>query len=38
VIGCRRGVRLVFDDEQGRRWKVFLSCRDPAAAVAALNR
>ncbi|MHC4136250.1 MAG: hypothetical protein ACYS0K_14840 [Planctomycetota bacterium] len=38
VIGCRRGVRLVFDDERGRRWKVFLACRDPAAAIAALNR
>jgi PGF-CTERM protein len=37
VIGYGRGVRLVFDDERGRRWKVFLSCRDPDAAVAALN-
>ncbi|MHC4974101.1 MAG: hypothetical protein ACYTG3_17415 [Planctomycetota bacterium] len=37
VIGCGRGVRLVFDDERGRRWKVFLSCRDPEAAVAALG-
>jgi len=38
VIGCGRGVRLVFDDERSRRWKVFLACRDPAAAIAALNR
>ncbi|MHC4819881.1 MAG: hypothetical protein ACYTF8_17695 [Planctomycetota bacterium] len=37
VIGCGRGVRLVFDDERGRRWKVFLACRDPEAAIAALN-
>lgn len=37
VIGRGRGVRLVFDDERGRRWKVFLSSRDPEAAVAALR-
>jgi hypothetical protein len=38
VIGCARGVRLVFDDERGRRWRVFLASRDPEAAIAALNR
>jgi len=38
VLGCPRGVFVTFDDEQGRRWKVFLSSRDPDAAVAALNR
>ncbi|MHC4549536.1 MAG: hypothetical protein ACYTEZ_12250 [Planctomycetota bacterium] len=37
VIGYRRGVRLVFDDARGRQWKVFLACRDPAAAIAALK-
>jgi len=37
VIGCGRGVRLVFDDERGRRWKVFLACREPDVAIAALN-
>jgi len=37
VIGCGRGVRLVFDDERGRRWKIFLACRDPDAAIAALK-
>jgi hypothetical protein len=38
VIGCARGVRLIFDDERGRRWKVFLACRDPEAAISALDR
>ena len=37
IIGQRRGVRLVFDDEKGRRWKVFLSCSDPEAAASALS-
>jgi hypothetical protein len=37
VLGCRRGVLLTFDDERGRRWKVFLSCRDPERAIAALR-
>ncbi|MCK6459436.1 MAG: DUF3093 family protein [Planctomycetes bacterium] len=37
VLGCRRGVLLTFDDESGRRWKVFLSCRDPERAIAALR-
>lgn len=37
VLGCRRGIRLLFEDEQGHRWKVFLSSRDPDAAVAALK-
>jgi len=37
VLGCRRGVLLTFDDERGRRWKVFLSSRAPEKAVAALE-
>ena len=37
LIGYRRGVRLVFEDERGRRWKVFLSSDDPEAAVRALE-
>lgn len=37
VLGCRRGVLLLFDDERGRRWKVFLSSRAPEAAVSALR-
>lgn len=37
VLGCRRGVLLAFDDERGRRWKVFLACRDPEQAIAALG-
>ena len=35
VIGCRRGLRLHFTDERGKEWHVFLSCRDPEAAIAA---
>lgn len=34
VIGYRRGVRLEFDDERGRRWSVFVACSDPAKAIA----
>ncbi len=37
MIGFPRGVRLVFLDERGRRWHVFLSSRDPEAADAALE-
>ncbi len=37
VLGCRRGVLVTFDDERGRRWKVFLSCREPEQAIAALG-
>lgn len=37
VLGHGRGVRLVFEDENGRTWDVFLSCGDPEAAVAALG-
>jgi hypothetical protein len=37
VLGCRRGVLLTFDDEQGHRWKVFLSSREPERAIAALH-
>ncbi|HEX5135544.1 MAG TPA: hypothetical protein VFY93_01100 [Planctomycetota bacterium] len=37
VLGCPRGVLLTFDDEQGRRWKVFLSSREPEKAVAAMG-
>jgi hypothetical protein len=37
VIGCRRGVRLVFADEQDREWSVFVACRDPEAALDALG-
>jgi len=37
LIGYPRGVRLVFDDERDRRWKVFLSSSDPEAAVRALG-
>ena len=36
--GCPRGVRLEFDDAQGRLWSVYLSSRDPDSAVAALNK
>jgi hypothetical protein len=36
VIGYRRGVRLEFEDERGRRWSVFLACSDPESACAAL--
>ncbi len=35
--GCPRGVRLEFDDARGRLWSVYLSSRDPDAAVAALD-
>jgi hypothetical protein len=35
--GTGRGVRLVFDDERGRRWSVFLSSASPEAAVQALG-
>lgn len=37
VLGCSRGVFLTFTDEKGRRWKVFLSSREPEKAVAALG-
>jgi hypothetical protein len=37
LIGYPRGVRLVFDDERGRRWRIFLSCSDPEAAIQALQ-
>jgi hypothetical protein len=37
VLGCRRGVLLTFDDERGRRSKVFLSSREPEKAVEALG-
>jgi hypothetical protein len=37
VLGCPRGVLVTFDDERGRRWKVFLSSREPEKAVAALG-
>lgn len=37
VLGCPRGVLVTFDDERGRRWRVFLSSRDPERAVAALG-
>jgi len=37
VLGAPRGVRLTFDDEQDRRWSVFVSSREPEAAVAALD-
>jgi len=36
VIGYRRGVRLVFEDDRGT-WSIFISCEDPEAAVAALG-
>ena len=38
VIGPRRGVRLRFEDEQGKEWSIFLSSRTPEAAVEAANR
>jgi hypothetical protein len=37
ILGCRRGVRLRFEDERGRTWKIFLSSRDPEGAIAALG-
>ena len=37
VIGCRTGLRLQFEDARGREWSVFLACRDPATALAALG-
>ena len=37
MIGYPRGIRLVFLDDRGRRWHVFLSSRDPEAAVTALG-
>jgi hypothetical protein len=36
VLGCARGVLVTFDDERGRRWKVFLSSREPETAAAAM--
>ena len=38
VLGYPRGVRVCFDDERGRRWNVFLSCRSPESVVQALGR
>lgn len=37
VIGYSRGVRIEFDDERGRRWKVFLSSARPEDAIQALK-
>jgi hypothetical protein len=37
ILGCPRGIRLRFLDEEGREWTVFLSSRDPESAVAALT-
>jgi len=37
ILGCPRGVFVTFDDDRGRRWKVFLSSRAPEKAVAALQ-
>ena len=38
LIGPTHGVRIRFDDERGRDWSVFLSSRDPEAAVRAAKR
>ncbi len=37
IMGHPRGIRLIFDDEKGRRWKVFVSIDDPETAMKALG-
>jgi hypothetical protein len=32
LLGYKRGVRLVIEDEKGRAWSIFLASRDPEAA------
>ncbi|MHC4848666.1 MAG: hypothetical protein ACYTEG_09455 [Planctomycetota bacterium] len=38
LIGPSHGVRIRFEDERGRDWSIFLSSRDPEAAVRAAKR
>ena len=38
VIGYPRGLRLVFVDDRGREWSIYLSSADPEAIVAAMGR
>ncbi len=37
IMGYGRGIQIAFLDDQDREWNVFLSARDPDAAVAALR-
>jgi hypothetical protein len=37
VLGVPGGLRIVYDDDRGLRWNVFVSCREPARVIAAME-